>query len=53
MGGLDRERQLALLADTHWDLLVIGGGISGAGVLREAARRPAGHPSWCMAACGI
>jgi len=26
------------LANTHWDILVIGGGITGAGLLREAAR---------------
>lgn len=26
-------------ADTEWDMVVIGGGITGAGVLREAARR--------------
>lgn len=26
-------------AETEWDMLVIGGGITGAGVLREAARR--------------
>lgn len=34
-----RTEALARLAAEQWDLLVIGGGISGAGVLREAARR--------------
>ena len=34
-----RRDALARLGAEHWDLLVIGGGISGAGVLREAARR--------------
>ena len=34
-----RERALPELAAPEWDLLVIGGGISGAGILREAARR--------------
>ncbi|WP_374346940.1 glycerol-3-phosphate dehydrogenase/oxidase [Chitinimonas sp.] len=33
-----RAALLARLAANDWDLLVIGGGISGAGVLREAAR---------------
>jgi glycerol-3-phosphate dehydrogenase len=32
-------RNLAPLADKQWDVLVIGGGITGAGVLLEAARR--------------
>jgi glycine/D-amino acid oxidase-like deaminating enzyme len=52
-----------------WDLVVIGGGITGAGILLEAARRGlrccwwssailrgvrrAGLQSWCMVACGI
>ena len=26
-------------ADTEWDMVIIGGGITGAGVLREASRR--------------
>jgi len=26
------------LAQTHWDVLVVGGGIIGAGIFREAAR---------------
>lgn len=34
-----RAARLARLAAEDWDILVIGGGISGAGVLREAARR--------------
>src|SRR3954471_8931860 len=34
-----RSDKLALLAGQEWDVLVVGGGISGAGVLREAARR--------------
>ena len=35
----DRDHQLQRLQSETWDLLVIGGGISGAGVAREAARR--------------
>lgn len=34
-----RQQILPTLADESWDLIVIGGGISGAGILREAARR--------------
>lgn len=34
-----RQRALPQLAARHWDLIVVGGGISGAGILREAARR--------------
>ncbi|MCT8949384.1 glycerol-3-phosphate dehydrogenase/oxidase [Pseudomonas iridis] len=34
-----RQQVLPTLADEIWDLIVIGGGISGAGILREAARR--------------
>ncbi|MGY4532850.1 glycerol-3-phosphate dehydrogenase [Pseudomonas sp. TE3786] len=34
-----REQALAELAACDWDLIVVGGGISGAGILREAARR--------------
>ena len=34
-----REGMLARLADERFDLLVIGGGITGAGVAREAVRR--------------
>jgi len=34
-----RTQALPGLAATEWDLLVIGGGICGAGILREAARR--------------
>ena len=34
-----RERALPELAARDWNLIVVGGGISGAGILREAARR--------------
>jgi glycerol-3-phosphate dehydrogenase len=34
-----RQQILPTLAEENWDLIVIGGGISGAGILREAARR--------------
>lgn len=34
-----RRRRLPALAGQEWDLIVVGGGISGAGILREAARR--------------
>ncbi|WP_442109119.1 glycerol-3-phosphate dehydrogenase/oxidase [Pseudomonas sp. NUPR-001] len=34
-----RQQVLPTLAAETWDLIVIGGGISGAGILREAARR--------------
>ena len=34
-----RERALPELAARDWDLIVVGVGISGAGILREAARR--------------
>ncbi len=34
-----RRQILPTLAKETWDLIVIGGGISGAGILREAARR--------------
>lgn len=34
-----REQALPELAERDWDLIVVGGGISGAGILREAARR--------------
>ncbi|MFU3246129.1 FAD-dependent oxidoreductase [Pseudomonas paraeruginosa] len=34
-----RRRSLPALAEREWDLIVVGGGISGAGILREAARR--------------
>lgn len=37
--GAWREAALPTLADEAWDLIVIGGGISGAGIVREAARR--------------
>lgn len=34
-----RRQALAELAGRDWDLIVVGGGITGAGILREAARR--------------
>ncbi|MGE6791856.1 FAD-dependent oxidoreductase [Pseudomonas guineae] len=34
-----RTQALPELAERDWDLIVVGGGISGAGILREAARR--------------
>lgn len=34
-----RAEQLAQCTDTSWDIVVIGGGITGAGILLEAARR--------------
>ena len=37
--GADRAHQLAQLEGKTWDLLVIGGGITGAGVAQQAARR--------------
>jgi glycerol-3-phosphate dehydrogenase len=37
--AIDRKSQLDRLARTEWDLIVIGGGITGAGVAREAALR--------------
>lgn len=36
---LGKRQSLDALADENWDLVVIGGGITGAGVLLEAARR--------------
>ena len=36
---LGKRQSLDALADENWDLIVIGGGITGAGVLLEAARR--------------
>ncbi len=36
-GGLSRAAALASLGDGHFDVLVVGGGITGAGVAREAA----------------
>jgi glycerol-3-phosphate dehydrogenase len=38
MINLSSRPALSTLANTHWDILVIGGGITGAGILREAAR---------------
>ena len=34
-----RQSALPELTQTEWDLIVVGGGISGAGILREAARQ--------------
>ena len=34
-----RRKELELLANTRWDLLVVGGGITGCGVLLDAASR--------------
>ena len=34
-----RARQLLALADRYFDVLVVGGGINGAGIARDAARR--------------
>jgi len=41
LSGQGREAQLKQLAreDLFWDLVIIGGGITGAGILREATRR--------------
>ncbi len=36
---ITRQQQINRLKDTHWDILVIGGGINGAGVALEAAYR--------------
>ncbi|MDX1476828.1 MAG: hypothetical protein R3301_03945 [Saprospiraceae bacterium] len=37
--ALTRTNHLEMLASTHWDLLVIGSGITGAGILLDAASR--------------
>ena len=34
-----RNQALTVACNEHWDVIVIGGGITGAGILREAARR--------------
>jgi glycerol-3-phosphate dehydrogenase len=39
LGTFDRTRSLRQLGDTHFDVLVIGGGITGAGVALDAASR--------------
>ena len=41
MGIVSKSRMhtVATACSEHWDLVVIGGGITGAGILREAARR--------------
>jgi len=66
----DNSEQERLLAENQtWDLVIIGGGITGAGVLREAAgkvsvpfwwssrilpgARPAARPRWSTAGCAI
>jgi glycerol-3-phosphate dehydrogenase len=36
---LGQQVNLQALADTHWDVVVIGGGITGAGIFLESARR--------------
>lgn len=36
---LDRDASLARLADEHWDVLIIGGGIVGSGALLDATSR--------------
>ncbi|MGQ0432639.1 MAG: FAD-dependent oxidoreductase [Microthrixaceae bacterium] len=39
LGSFDRDRSLRALGDTTFDVLVIGGGITGAGVALDAASR--------------
>lgn len=39
MNNTSRETQIACLDAEPWDLIVVGGGITGAGILREAVRR--------------
>ncbi len=39
LGTFDRDRAIPALADTQFDVLVIGGGITGAGVALDAASR--------------
>ncbi|MCO5143565.1 MAG: glycerol-3-phosphate dehydrogenase/oxidase [Oligoflexia bacterium] len=39
MDVLDREQQIQSLQDSEFDLLVLGGGITGAGIARDAAMR--------------
>jgi len=39
LGTFDRDRSLQALTDTTFDLLVVGGGITGAGVALDAASR--------------
>ncbi|HJR24229.1 MAG TPA: glycerol-3-phosphate dehydrogenase/oxidase, partial [Acidimicrobiales bacterium] len=39
LGSFDRDRSLQALADTTFDVLVVGGGITGAGVALDAASR--------------
>src|SRR3954466_13330914 len=37
-----RETSLARLQSEHWDVLILGGGINGAGIARDLALRHAG-----------
>ena len=37
--SIDRSQQIALLKSQQWDLIIIGGGITGAGILLDAANR--------------
>ncbi len=39
LGSFDRATNVAQLAETHFDLVVIGGGVTGAGVALDAASR--------------
>ena len=42
MGFTNREQLLSKMSNGEnldWDIIIIGGGITGAGVLREATRR--------------
>src|ERR1700735_72437 len=39
---MSREANLARLRDEHWDVLIIGGGINGAGIARDLMLRDAG-----------
>ncbi|MCK4844508.1 MAG: FAD-dependent oxidoreductase, partial [Candidatus Heimdallarchaeota archaeon] len=36
---MDREKQISKLSEDEFDLLVIGGGINGAGIARDASLR--------------
>ncbi len=36
---LDRQKYIEQLTNTNWDIIVIGGGITGAGITREAVAR--------------
>jgi glycine/D-amino acid oxidase-like deaminating enzyme len=71
-GFTDRQQLLAEMRNgksLNWDVIVVGGGITGAGVLREARRRGykallleqqdfswaplVGHQKWCTGAFAI